>query len=445
MGALDRRAPEPDGGAGPLPPARGRRLGPRRARPAPSTIRRRTRRCSPRWSDRAPDRARASSSACRANINDPAFAAAAVGAFRALHGGRAPRAGGRRGERCPASSAPLSSRNSAAWSRAASRSSAAAPAPGSRPSARRRAASTSSSSTTPAATAWPAAARSPACMPYGDANAIVVEMAAEVLPVVRRTPVLAGVNGTDPFRLMDVFLDELKAHRLLRRPELPDRRPDRRRLPRQPRRDRHVLRARGRHDRQGPRQGPADDALRVRRGRRGGDGARPAPTSSSAISGLTTGGSIGAETALKLADCPALVDAWAEAALRVKRDVIVLVHGGPVAEPEDAAFILRNTSNCHGFYGASSMERLPVEVALDGADPQIQGDRAPARERAAAEQAASTGGHGHVGCVDREPDPLAHRRGHRHRDRRLLRELALPPLVEGGRPSSAPASSASGW
>jgi len=80
--------------------------------------------------------------------------------------------------------------------------------------------------------------------------------------------------------------------------------------------------------------------------------------------GLTTGGSIGAATAVKLADCPAKVDAWAEAAFRVKRDAIVLVHGGPVASPEDAAFIMKNTRNCHGFYGASSMERLPVEVAL---------------------------------------------------------------------------------
>jgi predicted TIM-barrel enzyme len=82
--------------------------------------------------------------------------------------------------------------------------------------------------------------------------------------------------------------------------------------------------------------------------------------------GLTTGGSVGARTALKLADCPARVEAWAEAALRVRRDVIVLVHGGPVAEPDDAAFIMQNTRNCHGFYGASSMERLPVELAVTG-------------------------------------------------------------------------------
>ena len=80
--------------------------------------------------------------------------------------------------------------------------------------------------------------------------------------------------------------------------------------------------------------------------------------------GLTTGGSIGAETALTLQECPALVDAWAEAALKVNPDVIVLVHGGPVAMPADAQFVMANTRTCHGFYGASSMERLPTEVAL---------------------------------------------------------------------------------
>lgn len=80
--------------------------------------------------------------------------------------------------------------------------------------------------------------------------------------------------------------------------------------------------------------------------------------------GLTTGGRIGAETSRTLKDCPALVDEWAEAALKVRRDMIVLVHGGPVAEPADAQHVLTKTKNCHGFYGASSMERLPVEVAL---------------------------------------------------------------------------------
>jgi predicted TIM-barrel enzyme len=80
--------------------------------------------------------------------------------------------------------------------------------------------------------------------------------------------------------------------------------------------------------------------------------------------GLTTGGAIGAETSLKLADCPAIVDRWAEAALRVNPQAIILVHGGPVAMPEDAEFVLKRTHTCHGFYGASSMERLPTEIAL---------------------------------------------------------------------------------
>ena len=80
--------------------------------------------------------------------------------------------------------------------------------------------------------------------------------------------------------------------------------------------------------------------------------------------GLTTGGSIGAETALSLEGCPELVDSWAAAALKVNPDVIVLVHGGPVSMPADAQYVLDNTETCHGFYGASSMERLPTEVAL---------------------------------------------------------------------------------
>jgi predicted TIM-barrel enzyme len=80
--------------------------------------------------------------------------------------------------------------------------------------------------------------------------------------------------------------------------------------------------------------------------------------------GLTTGGSIGAGTALKLADCPAIIDEWAEAAKRVRKDVMVICHGGPISSPADAEYILKNTRNVHGFYGASSIERLPTEVAL---------------------------------------------------------------------------------
>ncbi len=80
--------------------------------------------------------------------------------------------------------------------------------------------------------------------------------------------------------------------------------------------------------------------------------------------GLTTGVAIGAETGKTLANCPPLIDEWAEAALRVNKDVIILAHGGPIAEPSDAEYVLRQARNCHGFYGASSMERLPTERAL---------------------------------------------------------------------------------
>jgi predicted TIM-barrel enzyme len=80
--------------------------------------------------------------------------------------------------------------------------------------------------------------------------------------------------------------------------------------------------------------------------------------------GLTTGGTIGAQTAPKLGDCPARIDTWASAALSVNPDILVLAHGGPIADPADADFIMKNTRHCHGFYGASSMERLPVERAL---------------------------------------------------------------------------------
>jgi predicted TIM-barrel enzyme len=200
-------------------------------------------------------------------------------------------------------------------------------------------------------------------MPYGDANQIVVEMAAEVLPVVKRTPVLAGVNGTDPFRVMDVFLDQLKAMGFSGVQNFPtvglidgtfranleetgmsyELEVD------------MIAQARAKDLLTTPYVFCEDDAQAM---------AKAGADIIVCHLGLTTGGSIGAKTAVELADCSARVDAWAEAALRVKRDVIVLVHGGPVAEPDDAAFVMRHTRNCHGFYGASSMERLPVELAL---------------------------------------------------------------------------------
>jgi predicted TIM-barrel enzyme len=200
-------------------------------------------------------------------------------------------------------------------------------------------------------------------MPYGDANQIVVEMAAEVLPVVRHTPVLAGVNGTDPFRNMALFLDELKRIGFSGVQNFPtvgliD----------------GIFRAN--LEETGMSYGQEVDMIATARAKdmlttpyvfNEDDAAAMARAGADIIVchlGLTTGGSIGATTALKLAQCPALVEAWAQAALKVNPDVIVLVHGGPVAMPEDAEFILNNTSSCHGFYGASSMERLPAEIAL---------------------------------------------------------------------------------
>jgi predicted TIM-barrel enzyme len=198
---------------------------------------------------------------------------------------------------------------------------------------------------------------------YGDANQIVVDMAAEVLPVVKRTPVLAGVNATDPFRIMDVFLDDLKRIGFSGVQNFPtvglidgmfranleetgmsyglevD----------------MIAKARDKDMLTTPYVFNADEAEAM---------AKAGADVIVCHLGLTTGGSIGAATALKLEDCPALVDEWSQAALRVNPQSIVLVHGGPVATPEDADFILKNTGNCHGFYGASSMERLPTEVAL---------------------------------------------------------------------------------
>jgi predicted TIM-barrel enzyme len=198
---------------------------------------------------------------------------------------------------------------------------------------------------------------------YGDANQIVVDMAAEVLPVVKHTPVLAGVNGTDPFRLMDVFLDQLKAIGFAGVQNFPTV---------------GIIDGtfRANLEETGMSYGLEVDMVATAHAKdmfttpyvfNADEAAAMAKAGADLIvchMGLTTGGSIGAETALKLADCPALVETWAEAALKVRRDVIVLAHGGPVSSPEDAAFIIKNTKNCHGFYGASSMERLPTEVAL---------------------------------------------------------------------------------
>ena len=200
-------------------------------------------------------------------------------------------------------------------------------------------------------------------MPYGDANAIVMEMAAEVLPVVKTTPVIAGVCGTDPFRRMDVFLDEIKRIGFSGVQNFPTV---------------GLIDGVFRKNLEETGMGYGLEVEMIALANQKGllttpyvfceaDARAMAKAGADIIVchlGLTTGGAIGAETALKLADCPALVDAWAAAALAVKKDALILVHGGPVAEPADADFIMKNTRHCHGFYGASSMERLPVEVAI---------------------------------------------------------------------------------
>jgi predicted TIM-barrel enzyme len=200
-------------------------------------------------------------------------------------------------------------------------------------------------------------------MPYGDANAIVVDMAREVLPIARQTPVLAGVCGTDPFRLMDVFLRELKAIGFSGVQNFPT-------------------------------VGLIDGTFRVNLEETGMgyglevDMIRTAreldlltapyvftPEDATAMTeagadvlvphmGLTTGGTIGAETAKTLDDCVVLIQEMHDAAKRVNPDVIVLCHGGPIAEPDDAAYVLARTEGVVGFFGASSMERLPTEQAM---------------------------------------------------------------------------------
>ena len=200
-------------------------------------------------------------------------------------------------------------------------------------------------------------------MPYGDANAIVMEMAGEVLPIARRTPVLAGVCGTDPFRLMDRFL-------------------------------RQVLEAGFAGVQNFPTVGLIDGTFRANLEETGMSYAlevemiREAaslglltapyvfdPEQAAAMAaagadvlvphmGLTTKGTIGARTAKTLDECVTEIQAMRDAAVAENPDAIVLCHGGPLAEPEDARYVLDRTTGVAGFFGASSMERLPTEVAL---------------------------------------------------------------------------------
>jgi predicted TIM-barrel enzyme len=198
---------------------------------------------------------------------------------------------------------------------------------------------------------------------YGNANEIVLEMAREVLPVVRHTPVLAGVNGTDPFLLLDPFLKSLGELGFSGVQNFPtvglfD----------------GVIRA----QLEETGMGYALEVEMIERARRfdllttpyvfSEENARDMARAGADIVvchlGLTAGGAIGARTALSLPACVPLIDAWATAARAVNPEILVLCHGGPIATPGDAAYILDACRSCHGFYGASSMERLPTETAL---------------------------------------------------------------------------------
>ncbi len=200
-------------------------------------------------------------------------------------------------------------------------------------------------------------------MAYGNANEIVCEMAHEVLPVVKHTPVLAGVNGTDPFMIPEQFLKRLIDLGFSGIQNFP------------------TVGLIDGNFRANLEETGMSYALEVELIARAhamdllttpyvfceADARAMAQAGADIVVchlGLTTGGAIGAETAMKLADCVAPINAWAAAAKAVNPNVIVLCHGGPIATPDDAQFILQHCPACHGFYGASSMERLPTEVAL---------------------------------------------------------------------------------
>jgi predicted TIM-barrel enzyme len=200
-------------------------------------------------------------------------------------------------------------------------------------------------------------------LPYGDANAIVVDMAKEVLTIVDETPVLAGVCGTDPFRLMDVFLDEVARIGFSGVQNFPT-------VGLFDGTIRQNLEETGMgyglevdmirvaHEKDlltSPYVFTVDEAVAMAEA--GADVLVP-------HMGLTTGGAIGAETAKTLDDCVPLIQKMHDAAKRVNPEIIVLCHGGPIAEPDDAAYVLERTEGVVGFFGASSMERLPTEVAM---------------------------------------------------------------------------------
>jgi predicted TIM-barrel enzyme len=200
-------------------------------------------------------------------------------------------------------------------------------------------------------------------MPFGDANAIVLEMASEVLPVVKRTPVLAGVCGTDPMRIMERFLAQIKETGFAGVQNFPTvglidgtfRANLEETNMGYPREVEMIRLARSMDLLTTPYVFSTEDAVLMTEA--GAD-------ILVAHMGLTTAGSIGAHTAKTLEECVPLIDAIANAAKGIHKDILVLCHGGPIAEPDDANFILQHCQSVDGFYGASSMERLPTERAI---------------------------------------------------------------------------------
>ncbi|MGH3005219.1 MAG: phosphoenolpyruvate hydrolase family protein [Gaiellaceae bacterium] len=200
-------------------------------------------------------------------------------------------------------------------------------------------------------------------LPYGDANAIVLEMAGEVLPIVESTPVLAGVCGTDPFRLMPVFLRQVKETGFSGVQNFPTV---------------GLFDGTFRQNLEETGMGYGLEVEMIRAARElelltcpyvfTPDDARAMTEAGADVlvphMGLTTSGTIGAQTAKTLDESVELVQAMHDAAEEVDPDVLVLCHGGPIAEPDDAAYVLERTSGVVGFFGASSMERLPTEIAM---------------------------------------------------------------------------------
>jgi predicted TIM-barrel enzyme len=200
-------------------------------------------------------------------------------------------------------------------------------------------------------------------MPYGDANAIVVDMGHEVLPIVERTPVLAGVCGTDPFRLMPRFLEQLEGQGFAGVQNFPTV---------------GLIDGTFRAGLEETGMGYGLEVAMIEEAHAQGLLTAPYvfdPDQAVAMTeagadvlvahmGLTTKGAIGARTAKSLDECVELIQAIRDAAVEVREDVIVLCHGGPLAEPQDAQHVLDRTTGIVGFFGASSMERLPTEVAM---------------------------------------------------------------------------------